>query len=184
LRAACIGIDDGFRLLQCSPGDRSGLLLAILKSPAFEHPGGEAEFGRKIGPLYGVPIHFAQDRVDESGGRAFVGLLNQFDAVGDRGVGGDAVEIAQLEDAHAEGDAHFIIELGLLSTGEMLDEVIELGLISQAAEDDAFGEGEIARVARFAAKQVGGISAAVDALEHSESDFAGRGHSSSMAACG
>ena len=67
--------------------------------------------------------------------------------------------------------------LGCLRPEKMLDQIIELRLIAQAAEDDAFGQGEIARVARFAAQQVGGISAAVDALEYSEGDLAGRGHS-------
>ena len=91
-------------------------------------------------------------------------------------MGRDAVEIAKLEDAHAEGDAHFVVELGLLAAGEMLYEVVQLGLISQAAQDDAFGQCEIARVTGFAAKEVGGISAAVDALEYSKGDFAGGGH--------
>jgi len=51
----------------------------------------------------------------------------------------DAVEIAQLKDAHAEGDPYFVVELGLFSAGEMLYEVIELSLIAQAAEHYAFG---------------------------------------------
>jgi len=52
-----------------------------------------------------------------------------------------------------------------------------LRLIPQASKRDAFGQGKIARIARFAAEQIGGISAAVDALEYSEGYFAGRGHS-------
>ena len=46
----------------------------------------------------------------------------------------------------------------------------------EASQYDAFGQGKITRVSRFAAEQIGGISAAVDALEHSEGNFAGRGH--------
>ena len=106
-----------------------------------------------------------------------MGALDQLDAFGHRGVRRDAIEIAQLKDAHAERDAHFVVELGLLAAGEDVDQVIQLRLISQAAKYDAFGQCEIARVARFAAEQVGGISAAVDALEYSEGYFAGRGHS-------
>ena len=104
-------------------------------------------------------------------------LLDQVDAFGHRGVRRDPVEITQLEDAHAERDAHDVVELELFSAGEALYEVIQLCLISQATQDHAFGEGEIARIARFTAEEVGGVSAAVDALEYSEGDFAGRGHS-------
>jgi hypothetical protein len=50
-------------------------------------------------------------------------------------------------------------------------------LISQASEDDAFGQGEIAQVTRFSAEQVGGITTAVDALKYTECDFTGRRHS-------
>ena len=82
-----------------------------------------------------------------------MGLLDQLDTFGDGGVWRNAVEITQLEDAHAEGNSDGVVELGLFAAGEMLYEVIELGLISQAAEDDAFGQGKIARVGRFAAKQ-------------------------------
>ena len=108
-------------------------------------------------------------------------LFDQFNALGDCGVRRDPVQVAQLKDAHAERDADLVVELELLAAGEILYEVIELGLIPQAAQDDAFGQGEIARIMfvirRFAAEQVGGISAAVDALEYSEGDFAGGGHS-------
>ena len=76
-----------------------------------------------------------------------MGLLDELDAFGHRGVGRDAVEIAQLEDAHAEGDADDVVELGLFAAGEEFDQVIQLRLISQAAQYDAFGQGEIARVA-------------------------------------
>ena len=42
--------------------------------------------------------------------------------------------------------AHHVVELELLASGEEFDEVVELGLISQAAEYDAFGQREIAGV--------------------------------------
>ena len=113
-----------------------------------------------------------------------MGELHQFDTFGDGSVRRDAVQIAQLKDAHAERDPDFFVELGLLTAGEDVDQVIQLRLISQAAEDDAFCQGEIALVAGLAAKQVGGISALMHALEHTEGDIAGRGHTSSMAACG
>src|SRR5205085_6138356 len=122
-------------------------------------------------------IHFAQHGIDESGGGTFLSALDQFDALGHRGVGRDTVEIAQLKDAHAEGDPYFVVKLGLLASREMLYEVIELGLIAQAAKGNAFGQGEISRIARFTAEQIGGISTAVDALEYSEGNLAGGRHS-------
>ena len=48
-------------------------------------------------------------------------LLDQFDALGHRGVRGNAVEIAQLKDAHAERDADFFVEL-LFAAGNVLDQ--------------------------------------------------------------
>ena len=111
-------------------------------------------------------------------------LLDQVDAFGHRGVRGDPVQIAQLKDAHAQRNAHHVVELGLLAAGEEFDQVVQLRLIPQAAEHDAFGQSQITRIARFAAEQIGGIAAAVDALEYSEGNFTGRGHLSSMAARG
>jgi len=105
-------------------------------------------------------------------------LLHQFDAVGHGCMRRDAVEIAQLKDAHLQRDAYFVVEFGLLAAGEVFDEVTQLCLISQAAKYDTFGEGEIPRIARFAAEQVGGISAAMDPLKYSKGDFAGGRHSS------
>ena len=50
LLAAGVGIDRGFGLFESGAGDRGGCLLAILLLPAFEHPGGDAEFGGLIRP--------------------------------------------------------------------------------------------------------------------------------------
>ena len=47
----------------------------------------------------------------------------------------------------------------------------------EASQRDAFGEREIPRITFLPAEQVGGVSTAVDTLEYSEGDFAGRGHS-------
>ena len=75
----------------------------------------------RLRPRDRVAIYFAQHRIDKSRGGAFVRLFHQLDAFGDRGVGGDAVEIAKLKDAHAERDADFVVELGLFAAGEEFD---------------------------------------------------------------
>jgi hypothetical protein len=54
-------------------------------------------------------------------------------------VGRNAVEVAQLENAQAQGDADFLVELRLRPAGKMIDQEIKLALISQAAEDESFG---------------------------------------------
>ena len=75
-------------------------------------------------------------------------VLDQFHTLGHGGVGGDAVEITQLEYAHAQGDADFDVELRLRTPREMSDQEIELALIAQASEDQSFGERGIAGIER------------------------------------
>ena len=87
-----------------------------------------------IGEGDGVAGDFAQDGVDEAGGGAFACAFDEFDGGGDGGVGGDAVEVAELEDAEAEGDADFGVELDG-AAGEVVDEEVELELVAEAAED-------------------------------------------------
>src|SRR5581483_11241445 len=92
-------------------------------------------------------------------------------------VRGNPVQIAKLKNAHAKRDANFLVELELFASREMLDQVVQLRLMPEASKRDAFGQREIARIALLAAQQIGGIAAAMDALEDSEGDFAGGGHS-------
>ena len=71
---------------------------------------GAESFGGLVGEGDRVAGDFAQDGVDEAGGGAFAGAFDEFDGGGDGGVGGDAVEVAELENAEAEGDADLGIE--------------------------------------------------------------------------
>ncbi len=107
---------------------------AVMGSPGGEEPGGGGEFGGLVRESYWVARHFAQHGVDEAGGGAFAGAFDEFDGGGDGGVGGDAVEVTELEDAEAKGDADFRIELDG-ATGEVVDEEVELELVAEAAED-------------------------------------------------
>ena len=85
--------------------------------------------------------------------------LHQLDAVLDGGVRRNALQIADLVEAHAQGDAHGEIELAR-PAGMMLDQEIELGTVAQHAEDDLRGQTGIARVERrgVGQQQVRGIA--------------------------
>ena len=71
--------------------------------------------------------------------------LDEVDRVGDSGMGRNPLQVAELINSHAEGDADLDIEL-LAAAGIVLDEEIELRAISQCAEDDLGGEPGVARV--------------------------------------
>ena len=136
-------VSGGWRLARAMSVGGFGAVLAV---PALEHPGGVREGGGAVGPGDWVARDFAEHGVDEAGGGAFAGALDEFDAFGDGGVRGDAFEIAQLVDAHAEGDADFGIEAR--SADVQGGQVIELRLVAQDAEDDFRGQAGIAGVER------------------------------------
>ena len=73
--------------------------------------------------------------------------LHQFHAVLDGGVRRNALQIADLVDAHAQRDAHLEIELAR-PAGMVLDQEIELGAVAQHAEDDLRRQPGIAGVER------------------------------------
>lgn len=106
--------------------------------------------------------------------------LDQFDTFGHGGVGGNAVEIAQLKNAQAESDAHFEIELRLRTSREMSDQEIELALITQASEDQSFRKSGIAGIERsgLLAQQIGSIAAGVNFEEDAKGNGSSGGNSS------
>ena len=113
---------------------------------ASSHSGQDSSISRD-GPRYGIAIDLAQQGVDESRGGGFVRALHQFDAVLDRGVRRNALQVANLVEAHAQRDAHLGIELAR-AAGMVLDQVIELGAIAQHAEDDLRRQSGVAGVER------------------------------------
>jgi hypothetical protein len=100
-----------------------------------------------------------------------VGSLHQLDALADRGMRRDSIQIAQLIDAHAQGDTNFGLWRARNASG---DQVIELGLMAQASEDDLSGKTRIARVERNGAleQKIRGIATLVDFAENIEGDLA------------
>jgi nucleoside-diphosphate-sugar epimerase len=152
-------------------GDSIGCIAAELAIPFLEQPGRHGQFGGAIGPGNGRAICFSQDRVDQACCRRSAQTLHQFDAFADGGVRRDAIEVAQLVDAHTECDADF--GLGR-SRNTASDQVIELGLIAEASEDYFGGERGVARIEMRGALQqkVRSVAAVVDFLENLEGDLA------------
>ena len=91
-------------------------------------------------------MHTAQNGVYVPAGGPLARFLHQVDAIGDSGVRWNAVEKAQLKNAHTKGDAHFGIEFRVRAPGKLRDQEIELGPITQYAEDDFRGKPGIAGV--------------------------------------
>ena len=144
---------------------------AELAIPFFEQPARCGQGSFPIGPRHGLAIGFAQNRVHQSGGGRFVRALHQFDAFADGGMRRDAIEIAQLVDAHAQSDADF----GLRRARDTAsDQIVELGLVAEASEDDFRGEAGVARIElrRALQKKIGSIAPLLDFAEDVESDLA------------
>ena len=72
--------------------------------PAFQQPGGHGEIGGAVRPGHGLPVGLSQDRVDQSRGRRFVNALHQLHAFADGGMRRNAIQIAELINAHAQSD--------------------------------------------------------------------------------
>src|ERR1035441_9080559 len=173
-----------FGLLERGAGDQGGGFEAEVALPAGQQPFGTGELDLAGAPRDGAAIHGAEDGVDEAGGGALAGALDEIDGIGDSGVGRDALQVAELVDRHAEGDADFGIEL-LAAGGIMLDQVIELGAEAENAEDDFSGQGGIARVERrgVSEQKVGGPGTGFHAAEDVEGeDASGCGHEVMVAA--
>ncbi len=83
----------------------------------------------------------------------------------------DAIQIAELINAHAKSDANFRIGRARNAAS---DQIIELGLIAEASEDDLGSEAGIARVELGGTleQEVGSIAALVDFAENIEGDLA------------
>ena len=88
----------------------------------------------------------------------------------DGGVRGNAFQIAQLIDAHAQRDADF----GIADNGQQPDQVIELRLIAQASEDDFRSQGRVARLEPDGSfeQEVGCEAAFVNFAKNVERDLA------------
>lgn len=84
---------------------------------------------------------------------------------------GDPIEIAELINAHAKGNADF--RLGRTRDAAS-DQIIELGLMAEASENDLGSKAGVARVQLRGTLQqkVGSIAAQVDSAENIESDLA------------
>ena len=108
-----------------------------------------------------MTIHFSKYGIDQACGGRFPSAFHKLHAFTYRRVGRNALEIAQLVDPHAQGDADFRIE----RTGSKpLDHMVELGLIAQASEHDFGRQPSIAGVkfGRVFQQDVGSIASGMD----------------------
>ncbi len=97
--------------------------------------------------------------------------LHQLHAFAYGGVRRDAIEIAELINAHAQSDLDFGVGRARDAAS---DQIIELGLIAEASKDDLRGEAGIARIELGGTleQQVGSIATLVDFAENVEGDLA------------
>src|ERR1039457_6265402 len=120
---------------------------AVCRFPATQEPLRAGELDCARGPQNRIAIGLARQGVDEARGGGLVGALHQFDRVLDGGMGRNALQVANLVESHAQGDALGGIELAR-TAGMVLDQEIELTAVAQHAENDLRGQPGIARVER------------------------------------
>jgi hypothetical protein len=171
-RVADVGVGPG----QERFGDAVGCLAAELLVPALEEPERSREGDFAMVPVDRVAGDAAQDGVHEPGGLRVPGLFHQLDALPHGGVRGDAIHIAELVDADAEGAAHQRVELLRVALAEMSDQKVELRETPEGSEYDLGGKPGVAGVeaGRGGGEDLGRPSAALDAPEHIEGKPASR----------
>ena len=163
--------DVGLGRLKERGGDFGRCRAAELAIPPFEQPGWHGEIGGAVGPRHHGAVGFSQNGVDQSGGGRFVSALHQLDAFTDGGMRRDAIEIAKLINAHPQSDANFRVGR---TRNAASDQIIELGLIAEASEDDLGSEAGIARIELGGPleQEVGSIATQVDSAENIEGGLA------------
>jgi len=162
------GLEGGF-------GNTGGYGRAELAVPAFKEPGGAGESSGAIGPGDAFAWSAAEDGVDETSGGAFACRAGQLNRFGYGGVLGDALEMAELIEAEAEGDADLDIEL---ARDELGNDEVELRLAAENAEDKLPGEAGIAVIERsgVGGEKFGSPRVGFDTLEDLEGSAAGGVH--------
>ncbi len=82
----------------------------------------------------------AEDGVDHAGGVAVAGSANEFDRFGEGGVGGNPVEVLELEGSHAEGCCDRSREGEIRALEERLHPGVECDLPAEDSEDEGGGK--------------------------------------------
>ena len=77
-------------------------------------------------PVDRLAGHAAQNRIDQARRLGMALLLREFDALTHRRVRWDAVHVAELVDADAEGEAYHRVEDGGIALAEVPNEEIQL----------------------------------------------------------
>ena len=103
----------------------------------------------------------AADGVREADGALEPGAAHEADRLGDGGVGGDVVEVAELVGSDAQGGAHLRVEAGDRPASQFLDGVVERAPPLDGAEGDALGEGAVAGVELHCSRLEGPVGVGV-----------------------
>ena len=158
------------RLKECS-SDLIGSLAAEPSIPFVEQPCGHGQSRRAIRPRHRRAVGFSQDCIHQPRCGRSAQPLHQLDTFADGGVWRDAIEITQLINAHAKSNEYF--RLGR-ARDAACNQVIELGLEAETAEDNLGGETGIPRVKLRGTleEQVRSIAAVVNFSEDFEGDLA------------
>ena len=130
----------GFADLQCG-------FAAVGVGPALDEPAGMAEALSKC--CYGLVDacagllsggYFAQDGVDHAGSVGFACGAAEFDTLAEGGVGGDAIEVKELEGSETESDGDGIGEALVGALEKSADAGVEGDLPAEDAHDEGGGE--------------------------------------------
>ena len=166
--------------------DFEGGFASVGVGPALYEPAGMGEALCKgcyrlvdAGPGFLGGGHLAQDGVDHAGGVGFACGSAEFDALAEGGVGGDAVEVQELEGSEAEGDGYWFCKALLGALEEGADAGVDCDLPAEDSHNQRGGE-----VAVFGRQSIdpGGVEEFVavalvlaDEREDFEGGQAGRG---------
>jgi hypothetical protein len=141
-------------------------------APAVEQPRRAGEFRFAIWPFDRIPIHFPQNGV----GEAACGSLrrfHEFHRFMNDGVGGETLEVSQLENGDPERLPHFGIEFAGGFARIVLNQVIELGPKPERPEYNLTRQTRVPRIQilRSGPQSVRCVSASFDL----QKDFEGGG---------
>jgi hypothetical protein len=109
--------------------------LSELGAPAIEQPTRAGKFSFPIRPRDWFAIDLPENGIGEAARGSF-GRFHEFHGLMNHGMGGETLEVSQLENGHSERLLDFAVELANGLAGVVLDQVIELGPEPERSEND------------------------------------------------
>jgi hypothetical protein len=111
-----------------------------MRGPTAEQPRGAGEFDGGVWPFDRCSIYLPQHCVCKSGCSPLL-VFYKLDGLMDGCVRRDTVQIAQLKDGRPQSDINRPVEIGCFPARIKKNQMIQLGLISQTAENDLRSKG-------------------------------------------